>query len=225
MAFGGFTEETFSFLTGVHFMPTETYVKSNYDTYREHVQKPFKELCAELSEDALALDDGIDTRPGRVVSRLRRDTRYSRDKTPYRDYMWLTFKRWEPEKDGFGFFFAIGPDWYDYGFGFYNPNTAAMRMLRERMLLLRGELTAMLEDENFKKIYRFEGDSFKRPILKDEPDAFTELYNCKNFVYLHEAPISRKLFDRRILGEVRAAMKTAAPVYKFIISAMYPDEG
>ena len=40
----------------------------------------------------------MELRPNRIVSRINRDVRFSRDKSPYRDHIWLSFRR--PGEEG-----------------------------------------------------------------------------------------------------------------------------
>jgi uncharacterized protein (DUF2461 family) len=52
-----------------------------------------KELALLLTPAALEIDPDFNTRATSVVSRIRRDTRYSHDKTMYRDHVWLGYRR------------------------------------------------------------------------------------------------------------------------------------
>ena len=227
MAFTGFTNETFDFLAGVHFSPTELFVKSNYANYTNHVLRPMQALAMQLSPYITELLDAeVDTQPRRTVSRLRRDTRFSNDKTPYRDYVWLSFKRWEPAKDSYGFFFAIGYNWFDFGFGFYDVERSVLLNIKEKMLLFSDTFLGLVNEPEFKAIYTLSGADYVRPIKKELVG--TEIYpwyQKKNFWFAYEAPLHSSLYDGTIEQTLIHAIKTAAPVYRFILSAMYPQEG
>ena len=86
--------------------------------YPELLLEPFQMLVAELTPDMRKIDALFETRPAvdRTISRLRRDTRFSPDKSLYRDRMWLSFKR--PRSDWTGhpaFYFEVNPAGYRYG--------------------------------------------------------------------------------------------------------------
>ena len=91
--FQGFTDETFEFFMAIRFNNNTEFFHSNHDWYQRAVRTPCLELAAALSEAVGAVDDEIELRPNRVVSRINRDLRFSRDKSPYRDYMWLKLRR------------------------------------------------------------------------------------------------------------------------------------
>jgi uncharacterized protein (TIGR02453 family) len=69
------------------------WMDANRDRYRSEVVEPFRKLLMALAPYVLKLDPGIDTagRTGVNFSRINRDIRFARDKTPYRPQMYLTF--------------------------------------------------------------------------------------------------------------------------------------
>jgi len=69
------------------------WMDANRDRYRSDVVAPFRALLAAIAPAALELYSGFDTsgRTGVNFSRINRDIRFARDKTPYRPQMYLTF--------------------------------------------------------------------------------------------------------------------------------------
>ena len=69
------------------------WMDANRDRYRSEVVEPFRVLLAALAPDVLKLNPGFETsgRTGVNFSRINRDIRFARDKTPYRPQMYLTF--------------------------------------------------------------------------------------------------------------------------------------
>jgi uncharacterized protein (TIGR02453 family) len=69
------------------------WMDANRERYRSDVVEPFRALLAALSPVALKLHPGFDTsgHTGINFSRINRDIRFARDKTPYRSQMYLTF--------------------------------------------------------------------------------------------------------------------------------------
>ena len=63
------------------------------ERYQECVARPFRRLLEETAQEVLALDARFDTmaRGGRNFSRINRDIRFAKDKTPYRAHMYLKF--------------------------------------------------------------------------------------------------------------------------------------
>src|SRR4030042_5401605 len=69
-----------------------------------------------------------------MISRIYRDIRFSKDKSPYRPNMWLSFKRATKDwKNDPVYFFELMPDTYRYGVGFYTATKNTMNALRTRI--------------------------------------------------------------------------------------------
>ena len=69
------------------------WMDANRDRYRAEVVEPLRALLAALAPAALKLHPGFDTagRTGVNFSRINRDIRFAKDKTPYRTQMYVTF--------------------------------------------------------------------------------------------------------------------------------------
>ena len=91
--FQGYNNETFEFFMAIAFNNNVDFLHANHDWYLRGVREPSLRLAEELSPVIEEIDDTLDRRPNRVVSRINRDIRFSKDKSPYRDYLWLSFHR------------------------------------------------------------------------------------------------------------------------------------
>ena len=64
------------------------------------------------------IDPQMEIRPHKCLARIRRDTRFTKDKSPYRDHLWLLFRRAaEPREQSLNFWFELGPQNYGLGHG------------------------------------------------------------------------------------------------------------
>src|SRR6266403_665024 len=72
---------------------SKEWMDANRERYRSDVVEAFRALLAALAPAALKLQADFDTsgRTGVNFSRINRDIRFARDKTPYRPQMYLTF--------------------------------------------------------------------------------------------------------------------------------------
>jgi uncharacterized protein (TIGR02453 family) len=86
-----FTNEIFQFFRALGRNNKKVWMDANRERYQETVCKPFRRLLEELSPKLLELDARFDVaaRGGRNFSRINRDIRFARDKTPYRPQMYL----------------------------------------------------------------------------------------------------------------------------------------
>jgi len=88
-----FTSETFRFFRDLAHNNKKVWMDANRERYQKFVVQPFRRLLEELSPAVLELDARFDTagRSGSNFSRINRDIRFAKDKTPYRPQMYLKF--------------------------------------------------------------------------------------------------------------------------------------
>lgn len=88
-----FNRETFRFFQDLARHNKKTWMDANRERYQETVVRPFRRLLEETAPAVLALNSGFDTaaRNGQNFSRINRDIRFAKDKTPYRPQMYLKF--------------------------------------------------------------------------------------------------------------------------------------
>jgi uncharacterized protein (TIGR02453 family) len=88
-----FTRETFRFFKDLGRNNRKPWMDANRERYQDVVVQPFRRLLEELSQDVLKLDSRFDVsgRTGANFSRINRDIRFAKDKTPYKTQMYLKF--------------------------------------------------------------------------------------------------------------------------------------
>jgi len=88
-----FKKEIFQFFRELGRHNNKVWMDANRERYQETVVLPFRRLCEELSPVVLKLDSRFDAmgRRGANFSRINRDIRFAKDKTPYRPHMYLKF--------------------------------------------------------------------------------------------------------------------------------------
>ena len=132
--FSGYTDEAFEFFMAIKFNNNREFFTQNHDWYYRAVREPSVALAAELSDVVEEMDDEMERRPQRVVSRINRDVRFSRDKSPYRDNLWIAYRRPGQERGKtIGVYFDFDARSGCYGMGFYDENKPMMNALRRRL--------------------------------------------------------------------------------------------
>jgi uncharacterized protein (TIGR02453 family) len=88
-----FRREIFQFFKDLSRHNKKTWMDANRERYQACVVRPFRRLLEETAPAVLALDERFDTvaRNGRNFSRINRDIRFAKDKTPYRPQMYLKY--------------------------------------------------------------------------------------------------------------------------------------
>ena len=113
----------------------------NRDRYKHCVVQPLRDLCEALAPAVLRIDSCFDTsgRTGANFSRINRDTRFAKDKTPYRTQMYLKFSAPFPGEGETGqLYTGISADTVTAGFRIYvgaKRKESALGVIAEPRLL------------------------------------------------------------------------------------------
>lgn len=216
--FKGFSEKTVDYLNELKFNNNKQWFEENRDKYRKYLIEPMKELVNELAPFMMSIDPLLEVTPKKSISRINRDIRFSRDKSPYRSNMWISFKRvYKDWKNEPVYFFEIFPDYYRYGMGFYN-------IPRDTLYKLRG----LIDEDNkeFRKIhsiykkqsiFTIEGDKYKRIINPDLPDELKDWYQRKEICLICNREIDNKLFSKELADDLVYGFKVLEPIYSFFL--------
>lgn len=88
-----FSSETFRFFRDLDRHNQKTWMDANRERYRQSIVQPFRRFFEVMAPGVLQLDTRFDTsgRAGANFSRINRDIRFAKDKTPYRPQMYLRF--------------------------------------------------------------------------------------------------------------------------------------
>ena len=90
----------------------KTWFDANRDRYEEHWLAPARDFVDAMGDELREIAPDIIAEPkvNGSIRRINRDTRFSRDKTPYKDHLDIGF--WEGDKKNMlsGFWFRIGPE-------------------------------------------------------------------------------------------------------------------
>jgi uncharacterized protein (TIGR02453 family) len=88
-----FTRDTFQFFRDLARHNKKAWMDANRDRYKTAVVQPFRRFLDEMAPAVLQLDPRFDTtgRTGANFSRINRDIRFAKDKTPYKAQMYLKF--------------------------------------------------------------------------------------------------------------------------------------
>ncbi len=217
--FNGFSQETFDFLREVEIRNSKEWFEKNRAVYNAYVLIPLKNLVTALTPAMLAIDPQFETTPAvnKTISRIFRDTRFSRDKRLFRGNLWITFKRRVKDwKDSPVYFFEIFPDWYRFGMGYYSASRATMDAIRERIDENPEEflkVISCLKNQNF---FEMIPDHYKRKLPSQHNEEIEKWYQCRSFYLTCNRDRDELLFSRELVDELSFAFHTISPVYKFL---------
>ena len=217
--FKGFSPAALQFLMELQFNNNKAWFQENKQRYLKDVAEPFRMLVRELTPFMLSVDPGLETRAeiGKTISRIYRDIRFSKEKTPYKTSVWITFRRvgrdwlYDP-----AFFFEVTPDLYRYGMGFYTASKPTLERLRE-----------LIDDEDpgfasLKKLYEnqelftLEGERYKKLYAGTKPEDLLDWYQRKNIYFMCTKKPDKLLFSPELTDAVKDCFRQLEPFYSFL---------
>ena len=203
--FTGFTDETIQFFLDLRFHNYTDYFHQQHDRYVENVQQLFYSLIEDLAPAMLSVDPRMEVRPYKCLSRIHRDTRFSKDKSPYRDHLWFLFRRAaEPREKSLFYYGEFGPDRLDWGLGIWGENRDVMDMFRKRMEANPDGIMAMIDDMDLPERHLGLGGSwFKRmPVPEQIPDRLKRWYLSRDMYIGKVDPAYEWAFSDRLKTEM-----------------------
>ncbi len=218
--FQGFSRKTFTFLRDLGRNNNKKWFEAHRSVYEEHALAPLRALVTDVADFMLGIDLSFEVAPavGKTISRIYRDTRFSSNKSPFHDCMWLTFKR--PSKDWAryvpGYFLEINPTWYRYGLGFYDAAPDLMARFRQQIdddpeSFLQAVAWFAKQD-----IFTLEGERYKRPLGQDKPEPIRTWYGYKSFYLTCNRKIDEAILSPKFADRLMAHFGLAAPLYHYI---------
>ena len=216
--FQGYSDETFEFFMAIRFNNNRAFFLENRDWYLRAVREPSLALAQELAPAVEKLDADLERRPHRVVSRINRDVRFSRDKSPYRDYIWLAFRRPGEARDTtLGVYFDLSDTGASYGMGFYRENRGVMDALRERMRAVPEELLSLYRPLRVE--FALHTNAAKRIKLPENlSPELTDWYAAKGFYLEREITDFDLIRSPALAEEIRGGYARLAPLYRYILN-------
>src|SRR3989442_12022398 len=134
-----FTREIFRFFKELGRNNRKVWMDANRERYKHVVVQPFRHLLEAMAPAVLQLDMNFDTsgRTGANFSRINRDIRFAKDKTPYRAQMYLKFPAVFSGGEAGQLYVGLSADSVTAGFRIYSGGTrktSALALLAEPRL-------------------------------------------------------------------------------------------
>jgi len=137
MEFKGFPRETLDFFDTLEKNNSKEWFEANKNDYENYVKNPAKEFVTVMGEMLPMLDPQIQAIPkvNKSLFRINRDTRFSKNKTPYKTNMGILF--WSGDRKRMectGFYFHIGDGKIMLGSGLYMFTKELMDRYRDAVV-------------------------------------------------------------------------------------------
>lgn len=217
MEYKGITPDSIFLLAENRFRDSKAFYEEHKEEIKANVTEPMRQIAGICVQDLLEVDPLINSIPTKMVSRVRRDTRYTKDKRLYRENMWIMFMRPKHEWRGYPcMWFEITQAGYSLGIGFYGEEPGLLETYR-KALRERPEEFKKAADSCFKVGSFMFKNSYKRP-FPDCPEGLEEFYNLKDVGFMVSFGGFEELADSRIIDITKGIFKAYTPMYKFLLS-------
>ena len=223
-SYAGFPIETSRFLTELAENNEREWFKDNKHRYESHVLAPALDFINAMGPRLEKISPhfvAIGKRTGGSLMRVYRDTRFSKNKTPYKTNIGIQFRH-ELGRDAHapGFYLHIEPKNCFFGAGIWRPDSDSLAAIRTNIAENPGQWKRARDAKRFAEHFRFGGDRLKRPprgYSADHP--YIEDLKRKDFIAVSEFPIGR-IRSKEFIEEVATHYAMAKPLMKFLCSAL-----
>jgi uncharacterized protein (TIGR02453 family) len=134
VTFAGFPREGLAFLDRLAGHNERKWFHAHREEYDRFLLEPARDFVESFGAGAEPLGEPVDADPrvGRSIMRINRDTRFRRDKTPYKTHLDLWFPQGPgPSRERPGFWFRLAPERLILGAGMHHLERSLLERFRE----------------------------------------------------------------------------------------------
>lgn len=219
-----FTTRTFTFLETLVRNNNREWFKIHQQEYEEYLRMPALQLIDDMADELPSISPHFTARPRKVsgsLMRIQRDTRFSREKSPYKTNIGIQFRH-ERSKDihAPGFYLHIEPGNCFFGIGLWHPDTHTLGKIRRALTERSAAWLAARDDKDFRRHFTLVGESLVNPprgFTKDHP--LIEDLRRKDFIAL--APLTlAQCTSTALLPLMLQRFHQATPYMRFLCWAL-----
>ena len=198
--------------------------QANKERYEKIVRNPLLDFIGDLGPAMRKISPHliVDNSPsGGSMFRIYRDTRFAKDKTPYKTHVAAHFPL-SRQKDVHspGYYIHFSPGEVFSGGGIWRPEMPVLNQIRAYLLNHPREWKSVLADKAFKKHCTLEGEKLKRPPKGFPTDhELSETLKYKDFTFFTQFS-EKDAFSPTFMDKFVESCAAAAPFMKFLASAL-----
>ena len=220
MATACFTKDTFRFLKDLKKNNDCEWFADNKKRYEEHLKDPSLRIISAFAPELKKISPHFMATP-RSLFRIHRDTRFGKDKTPYKTHIGLHFRH-DRSKDAHapGFYLHVEPGAAFLGVGIWHPDGPALRAIREHIVEESGAWRKASRGKAFLETFELSGDRLERPPKDFDPEhALIEDLKWKDYIGIAELPDSF-VTDPGLPKALASRFKAGTPLMRFLCEAL-----
>jgi uncharacterized protein (TIGR02453 family) len=214
-----FSPQLFGFLRELKEHNDRAWFNANKDRYEHELKEPALAFVEDLGYRLPQVAPYL-TADKRSLFRIYRDTRFSKDKTPYKTHVGIYFRHVRSaEADTGGLYLHLEPGHVFLGAGIWHPGPPALKRIRDALVAHPDRWRAALEA--VEPVWRLaDGESLKRPpagYRADDP--LIDDIKRKSFAIVSSLT-QRQATASGFLDECEARAAKARPFMEFLCRAL-----
>jgi uncharacterized protein (TIGR02453 family) len=215
-----FSEATLRFVRSLKKNNDRDWFAANKPVYEEVVKGPALQLIADFAPALAKISPHFMATP-RSLFRIYRDTRFSKDKSPYKTHVGIHFRH-DRSKDVHapGYYLHIEPGSAFAGVGIWHPDAGALERIRERIVEEPSAWKRASRAKAFQTVFELAGDRLKRPPRGFDPEhPLVEDLKWKDYigvVDLDDAFVTAEDLPKRLA----TTFKAGTPFMRFLCEAL-----
>jgi len=217
--FPGFPKEGMAFLRALKKNNDREWFTPRKAIFEATVRQPMIELVSAIHREMLRFAPQYVGEPAKCVYRIYRDTRFSKDKTPYKTYAsaLLLPNGFDKYAGCAAYYFAVSPENIEVAGGIYTPDRDVLLAVRQHIAENHKQFRATFSSPRVKKLLgELQGDSVSRVPKGFDPDhPAADLIKRKH--YLLDTQLDPKLATTpKLLGELVSRIEAMTPFVEFL---------
>lgn len=219
-----FHKELFTFLRQIRQHNERVWFDANKPLYETAVRMPAFAFINAMGPRLATVSPhfrAIAKKSGGSLMRVYRDTRFSKDKTPYKTNVGIQFRH-ELGRDVHapGYYVHLEPGRCFLGAGIWRPESKALRKIRDFIADNPGSWRKVVDDRKFKMRFVLDGESLVRAPRGYPPDhPLIDDLKRKDFIAINDFADAKAL-DNDFADWVMASFQTATPLMRYLCQAL-----
>lgn len=222
--FAGFPKATLKFLKQLKANNDRDWFAENKPRYESDVLSPALAFIAAMEAPMKNLSDCFNVIPKRMggsLMRVYKDTRFAKDKTPFKTNIGIHFRHLSgKDVHAPGFYVHIDPEEIFIGMGIWHPDSKTCTAIRHYMDEHADVWQKIWRRKAFREQFTLVGDSLKRP-----PRGYSEDHSLITDLKRKDFIVTKQLSIQQILAsdfdnEVAKLFRDGFPLMRFLCGAL-----
>lgn len=223
-AFAGFPKDTLKFLRTLKRNNDREWFQKNKARYESAFLEPSLEFIQAMEKPLQKISPcftAIAKKQGGSLMRIYKDTRFAKDKTPYKTNIGIQFRHEAGcSVHAPGYYLHVEPGSVFLGVGIWRPDRQPLLQIRQAISETPTDWKRARDAKGFHSNYELSGDSLKRPPAGFEKEApMIDDLKRKDFIGVCNLK-DDDITDPKFLQEVTRKFKAATPFMRFLCNAL-----